>query len=424
MTTERPVPSVIILSPLHGEYFVTGETIICWGIAICNGCDISPFLSDEIVWNAKETLAGGGEHVFPSGEGRIYIIEPPDAGYVHIQAEITCPHGYDVFSINVTVFKVKITDCNFPWMPEKDNTTKFTANIIPEDVKGKIKFILSNVSDEPGYCLNAGKQSTADKDLKFESDKNPLFYISQKGAVAESKKEVNTIDVVVSSFDYGSYGNIEVEAKVQNKIAKSETKNIPKDDDNNHIADSWPYNSGNATDDNDNVPVGANLGDGLTRYEEYRGFMINGVHTRTNPNEKDLFIRDENTIGIGNAGALQFNIHLINNSEWNTNRVINFNGDNDQCGIRLINGGESGSNVLGECWLGTPNGRDEAIVYVATIIRLGGTQGHIDKTIAHEIGHDVDIIGDHPSPPECIMNQGLLIRNSYCPNCSSQKRLH
>ncbi|MEW6621044.1 MAG: hypothetical protein AB1422_17220, partial [bacterium] len=343
MTTEYPRPNVWITSPANNSYYLVGEAIDCTAQAYCDECGE---ISDDIVWSAVEELADGGQYNFPDGSGPTYSINPPGPGHITIDAKITCPHGNDVDSIHETVFKVKITDCNLAWLPEKDNTTNFTANIIPDDVKGIITFTLSGVSDEPGYCLNAGKQSTADKDLKFEANKNPLFNIRGNGAIAESKQEVNTIDVIVSSFDYGSYGEIKAEATVQNKTAESEIKNIPRDDDNNYIADVWSYNAGNATDDDDNVPPEGTLGDGLSRYEEYRGFLVSGVHIRTSPERKDVFIYDENGIyPQGNfTAATGMSVHYqITAAEFNgvTSRVVNFNYETahivDQHGLYLRN---------------------------------------------------------------------------------------
>jgi len=74
---------------------------------------------------------------------------------------------------------------------------------------------------------------------------------------------------------------------------------VPRDDDDNHIADAWTYNTGNEGDDNDTSLDNQHNGDGLTRYEEYRGVDINedgsvSSEERLNPYEKDFFVRGHN----------------------------------------------------------------------------------------------------------------------------------
>src|SRR5690606_20094636 len=78
------------------------------------------------------------------------------------------------------------------------------------------------------------------------------------------------------------------------------TVTIPRDDNNNHVADAADQNTGPGTnnapgDDKDNFPVGPILslrGDRLSRYEEYRGFLVSGTHMRTFTEERDVFYRD------------------------------------------------------------------------------------------------------------------------------------
>jgi hypothetical protein len=78
---------------------------------------------------------------------------------------------------------------------------------------------------------------------------------------------------------------------------------IPKDEDGNLIWDGWEWNNGGTLDDNDAEPPGdGTLGDGLTRYEEYRGLEVDGLaddnssmsgqvnYQRLNPTCKDMFV--------------------------------------------------------------------------------------------------------------------------------------
>jgi hypothetical protein len=66
-------------------------------------------------------------------------------------------------------------------------------------------------------------------------------------------------------------------------------------------------------------PSGGLTGDGLTRFEEYRGFVARGIHYRTNPEKKDVFVASyiswmgDSNIGIGYGINLQdwMGIHQV-----------------------------------------------------------------------------------------------------------------
>jgi hypothetical protein len=201
-------------------------------------------------------------------------------------------------------------------------------------------------------------------------------------------------------------------------------------------------------------PVPGSVGDGLTVFEEYRGFVVDGVHTRTNPAQKDLFVSYivHDSLGIGFAMGLPTSTHPIRGEdefprsyEYGPERVINFNRANagfpgpisgyDQRAVRmyaistpmnamygLTCGVESEPEPDCLTWLvqlppnttlpmHTPNSTREVRVYLVPHdsltdateceLSLGAGQGcpyteaqaqnELRRTAAHEIGHSVRI---------------------------------
>ena len=76
------------------------------------------------------------------------------------------------------------------------------------------------------------------------------------------------------------------------------------------------------------IPHGRDVGDGISLFEEYRGFHVKGFHRRLNPLEKDVLIYSELSSSdgimftfvddgdIGHAGNLpEINLHEINIDE-------------------------------------------------------------------------------------------------------------
>ena len=106
----------------------------------------------------------------------------------------------------------------------------------------------------------------------------------------------------------------------------------------------YGLNNGEPDKDEDSVPVGAEIGDGLIRYEEYRGFIVQGAHTRLSPTKKDVFVFNDgvpiNGCGWATTDKLTAEVHCINGNEYNgEDKTVNFNHDDpslDQKGVRVI----------------------------------------------------------------------------------------
>jgi hypothetical protein len=201
---------------------------------------------------------------------------------------------------------------------------------------------------------------------------------------------------------------------------------LPWDRDRNAIPDiGWRASDLEHIDDRlreedaDSEPEGDSQypGDGLSAIEEYRGFIVDGAHRRTNPRRKDLFIHSTHPELIGDAAQLPLPIHLIELAEMTDllTRVINPNFRNDgagvplrpesaiQRGLRVFDGGDSGSGVVGRVISLTnlpapPNDIEAVIVYSQTIRRVSPDRNNatdIDsfdgqkniQTLGHEIGH-------------------------------------
>jgi hypothetical protein len=182
----------------------------------------------------------------------------------------------------------------------------------------KVCFELKDTSREPGVCMNwpVFPQGAAPKedpmpDLQFAFPAGTTGTLRENGQKAELKPKDDAqgrsvAEIEVSAFDFGGYANLIGTAELSNGQTivgqlKSEGYDrpmirLPKRELGSLTAQVWreKYHLAGADDlDGDTVPkTDGNDGDGFSNYEEYRGFVENGRHIRTDPNRKDLFVRN------------------------------------------------------------------------------------------------------------------------------------
>jgi hypothetical protein len=240
------------------------------------------------------------------------------------------------------------------WMPKGTKDEKKAGNTLTVNARLKTKdgsplvekarrftFELSHVSHEPGVCMNfpATPQTDPDPDLQFDQGAQKDLVVvddqdqpARTGLKARSKKdgEYTTAAAVVGAYDWGAYGEVRVTAEMPDtrKIVgflKTDPGRanirLPKRKDGSYIADAWKERWRKEVpdilnwaddDDGESDPRGAKIpgpgpgmcahctgkrqclgghqGDGLTLYEEYRGFSVNGRHEWGHPGKKDVFI--------------------------------------------------------------------------------------------------------------------------------------
>ncbi len=300
--------------------------------------------ADDLTYTWSASRGSWKEKEGPDNEGRNVTWIAPDTPSASVNADwikvmitdaAVIPPGEsgdrddedETDTIYVTVWDAEIEKCSSGWLPTKDGTTDITARIKPTGVTGTIKFTLYDHSSELGYCINRGMETS--KDLQFVQDEQTGFTVGgTQNCEATSDTEINSGTVTVHSYDYGAYGQIKAEATAcgSTKTAhvvggEAEFVRIPRDDDDNQISDAWTYNTGGADDDADTSLNNQHNGDGLTRYEEYRGVDINdnqeiSASERLNPNRKDLFVQgsgfggDFPAFAYGNAFAeAQIEVH-------------------------------------------------------------------------------------------------------------------
>lgn len=299
-------------------------------------------------------------------------------------------------AVAVAGYRVTLSRCPESFIPEggpfTGNNIHLTAQVeMSEDapagaqIKGRFRFRLQDVSSEPGYCLNASYRMDQDEepdrtdqdeepDLKFASLQNG-FNVDDEGTTAETMHDQHSsADVEVRCFDYGAYGKIQAsfarrgsedyEAARVSETDDRETL-IPRDDNGNHIADEYefdtsPDGTSSSRDDNDSSPAGVYPGDGLSRYEEYRGFSLPGRHVRTSPLKKDVFYfnerrRNDDTgefedsalpLDYWNEANLGAPIHILGAGDFDTQGWITFNSQTAKLGDRRRYGRRLGSREI------------------------------------------------------------------------------
>jgi hypothetical protein len=283
-----------------------------------------------------------------------------------------------------TVSEIEITETPEPYLPENTNTVMYTATIKPPGCTDRIRFWLSEVSDFPGDAMNNGAQSDVEKDYKLKATDNPTFDIAADEQTATTKTEVNSATIFVRAYDYGARGKIK--ARMVREGCESPERRIPRDDDDDWLPNAYEdlqpdKDKAIADTDGDGVLDGVEdddtlravvedagpanradartdqglLGDGLVAFEEYRGFFLMGVHTRTTTATKDVFAHAEANVNVGLGmfpNLAGFNVRQILNTEWNSTaeRAINdkrsgIPGATLQRGLRAIR--NNGLGILG-----------------------------------------------------------------------------
>ena len=369
------------------------------------------------------------------------IIKRKDATKIYDEKEVKGLNGLKVYQPGVQLSQTPRT-----WLPKDSNDVSFTSSLVYKDKTGAWKpalehmcrihyFELMKVSNEKGIAMNFPVESPTIicPDLTISNDVKHEAYDNKTGG--ENCKDINlqartvapvkTYEIKVLSLDYAAYGlfrsfanmskgsetNISSESPVYLSIpltekdvsfppgrpnkfemAKDNRVTIPYDIDGNHIADNGWVASDNVEmqdppdlkQDEDNKPDGDNLnGDGLTTYEEYRGFMTveNGIikHVRTNYNLKDIFIRREQKhldISLYKTVS-ELNVHEINKEQYEEKtRYINFNNKKathllDQSGLYLIDGIKN-ELYMGYCMGGPsiPNNVTEVQIYTEQVQKM------------------------------------------------------
>jgi len=240
-----------------------------------------------------------------------------------------------------------------------------------EDKATSIWFLLTDVSNEPGSCINYPPKPKfiQDSDLRFLDDYNSGGTIGgvpyakaraygsahvEGGKTVEAKTLLGA-KACISSFDWGGSGILQVQANLESgrrvygalrgRPGDSRIR-IPKSDDGSRIADGWKEKTG-ATgkddDDDEKEPVGDARfpGDGLTLYEEYRGWHEDGYRHADefdgggDPNRKELFVCDRSGMARGfalDAFATSTGLRVVGGlapTEISEGRVVNFNHGKD-----------------------------------------------------------------------------------------------
>lgn len=226
--------------------------------------------------------------------------------------------------VRVKQLGIQMEPCPYSWLPRNGNTVSLSATI-KERMPGEawqtstqeriITFTLSNVSHQPGVCMNWGGQMGPD--LTLEADQNPNYNVPDD-MTAIRNSPTNRGTIVVSSWDYGGWGYLEATAPMCVQIGAPNRNRpeveipydlVPAPPNANRVADGWigdPYWDESMAWDQDTTPQGNGTnGDALTMYEEYRGFIIGGAHSRGASwvDAKQVFIRS--TVGLGLRSILR-----------------------------------------------------------------------------------------------------------------------
>jgi hypothetical protein len=277
---------------------------------------------------------------------------------------------------------------------------------------------LTQCSKEPGYAMNAPLDDPRrDFDLKIESGTPTLIPLDTLGQKAQTQPgQLTESSVVIAPYDWGAFGTIKVTAVMPDNSqivgylegdpAQTEVR-LPMRTASSSIADSWKKAIGvngvadNA--DNETDPKGdGNAGDGLTLYEEYRGFIVDGQHIEGDPKKKDFFI--VNTVGWSHLSGIKLFERLsglavhyrLKQTEMPLSHVINPNHDAgphlvDQHGVVIVPIPFNAPAARAVGGPGTPKSIQEVRIQALLPSASNYWIAYVGSSLAHELFHCVNV---------------------------------
>jgi hypothetical protein len=341
-------------------------------------------LEQELLQEQEEALGGRLDPqlrvVTDDGMRGHYSVPFFSSGDAFSSLDMTVDLTWDLERVVETIPILELTAEK--WLPEGnvgDETTpvEITARLEGgERPEGKFRFTLYAVTREPGYALNAGDGNDTSPDFEFEAGQpgftEPVPTGTSEAWEIETTELVAETTVAILARDYGAWAKLRCEVNVDGEWVDCRAEGggdyitIPRDTDEDRIADSWEDEHGvrgqSAEDDEDAIPVGQNSnGDGISLYEEYRGFVNEyGEHQRLEPRKKELFVRDEHGfVAVSNfETASELTLIYIGDDGWTgphppgakydpSARVVNFNTSGhghafDQHALHVFNGQGNG----------------------------------------------------------------------------------
>ena len=195
------------------------------------------------------------------------------------------------------------------FVPVPGETLTFVASVPAGTARFRFELDPGATSRFPGYATNAyndhlffakhprvahlnEKYIDYDPDLIFDPAQFPASEWSRaEFLVVETARPQSAAVVTVTAMDYGAVGRLRAFVKsdqcgdwqpvsIRVGTRASDFVAIPLDEDANLMADALePYRGMDSGADEDAEPTGNGIsGDGLTAFEEYRGFAIRGAH--------------------------------------------------------------------------------------------------------------------------------------------------
>jgi len=295
--------------------------------AAINSADFRKELEGKVDWNKPGLASGEARHSMNVTDWFEYPERYSPRKYAHPKRGIVTlswsltREAPDPSEVTVEVARYE------NWLPQGNidapkepgiNPLAITATVHKKGARktlrqAYLKISLPYVSKNKGICGNWPKNAGEDEGLRFREKDFPKSggLVYKDRTHLETDIPVQEVMFKVHSYDYGAWGTLRITArdeagrdlKVKMRGKDTPDLDIPQDDDANRIADFWkPEDTkGKPKDSDDESIVGQDAkGDGITLYDEYRGFVVQNAagareFVRLGPKTKEMFIIDKDS---------------------------------------------------------------------------------------------------------------------------------